>query len=216
MLEYPCVVETEDFTMLTVETINSLSDEELVVLSNNGNAIAEEHLINRYKNCVGYCSSKYYMPGMEKDDIFQEGMIGLYNAIKDFNPKKTSFKNFAMLCISRRIISLLKSANRQKHIPLNSSVSLDSIFSDEQYNSMIDTIETPTQHNPESILISQETLNMYEQKINELLSELELKVFKCYLGNMSYKDISKQLDISEKSVDNAVQRIKKKLVAVLI
>ena len=202
--------------MLTVEEIDSLSDEELVVKANNGDSLCEEHLIKRYKNCVGYCSSKYYMPGMEKDDIFQEGMIGLYSAIRDFNPQKTSFKNFAILCISRRIISLLKSTNRQKNIPLNSSVSLDSIIADEQQNSMIDTIEAPLEHNPESAFITQETLKLYDQKINEALSELELKVFKCYLANMAYKDISKQLKISEKSVDNAIQRIKKKLTAVLI
>lgn len=202
--------------MITVESVSSLSDEELVLSAQNGDSYAEETLINRYKNCVSYCSSKYYMSGMEKDDIFQEGMIGLYSAIKDYNREKTTFKNFAMLCISRRIISLLKSSNRQKHIPLNSSLSLDSIFSDEQYNSMIDAIKAPSDHNPEAIFITNETLDMYEQKINDALSELELKVFKQYLNGMSYNDISSNLNINKKSVDNAVQRIKKKLEAVLI
>ncbi len=202
--------------MLTDESVSALSDEELVLLAQNGNSSAEEQIINRYKNYAGYCSSKYYMSGMEKDDIFQEGMIGLYSAIKDFNPKKTSFKSFAILCISRKIISLLKASNRQKNIPLNSSVSLDCILSDGQYNPMIDSIEATGEYNPESIIISQETLDLYDQKIKEALSDLELKVFKCYLGGMSYRDISSQLDISTKSVDNAIQRIKKKLFAVLI
>ena len=202
--------------MITVESVTFLTDEELVLSAQNGDSYAEEILINRYKNYVNYCSSKYYMSGMEKDDIFQEGMIGLYSAIKDYNQEKTSFKNFAMLCISRRIISLLKSTNRQKHIPLNSSLSLDSICSEEQYNSMIDAIKAPSEHNPESIFISNETLDLYEQKINDTLSELELMVFKQYLSGISYSDISANLNINKKSVDNAIQRIKKKLEAVLI
>ena len=202
--------------MIIVESVNTLSDAELVLSAQNGDSYAEEALIKRYKNCVSYCSSKYYMSGMEKDDIFQEGMIGLYNAIKDYNSKKTSFKNFAILCVSRRIISLLKSSNRQKHIPLNSSLSLDSISSDEQYNSMIDAIKAPSDHNPEAIFITNETLDLYEQKIIDALSILELKVFKQYLNSMSYDDIATTLNINKKSVDNAIQRIKKKLEAILI
>ena len=202
--------------MITVESVSSLSDEELVLSAQNGDSYAEETLINRYKSCVSYCSSKYYMSGMEKDDIFQEGMIGLYGAIKDYDQGKTSFKNFAILCISRRIISLLKSSNRQKHIPLNSSLSLDSIFSDEQYNPMIDAIKAPSEHNPESIFITNETLDLYEQKINNTLSKMELKVLEQYLNGLSYNDISSNLNINKKSVDNAIQRIKKKLEAVLI
>lgn len=202
--------------MITVESVSSLSDEELVLLAQNGDSYSEEILINRYKNCVNYCSSKYYMSGMEKDDIFQEGMIGLYSAIKDFKKEKTSFKNFAILCISRKIISLLKSANRQKHTPLNSSISLDFLFSNEQNNSMIDAIKAPSDHDPESVFISNETLCLYEKKIKDTLSDLELKVLKNYLLGLSYNDISSNLNISKKSVDNAIQRIKKKLEAVLI
>lgn len=202
--------------MITVESINSLSDEELVLSAKKGDSLAEEELINRYKSFVGYCSSKYYMSGMEKDDIFQEGMIGLYSAIKDFKQDKTSFKNFAVLCISRRIISLLKSTTRQKHLPLNSSLSLDSFYSDNGCGSVADSIEAPSEHNPEAVFISNETLASYEQKIKASLSNLELRVFKHYLGGASYADISAALNISKKSVDNAVQRIKKKLEAVLI
>lgn len=198
--------------MMTVSSISSLSDEELVRMAQQGDSSAEETIINRYKNCVGYCSSKYYMSGMEKDDIFQEGMIGLYNAVRDYNHTQKSFKNFAILCISRKIISVLKASNRQKHIPLNTSLSLDSISSNEQYGTMI----AHDEHNPEKIFISNETLNSYEAKIKKALSELELKVLECYLGGMSYLDISNNLNINKKSVDNAVQRIKKKLETVLI
>ncbi len=202
--------------MMTISSINSLSDEEIVLLAQNGNTLAEEEIINRYKSYVGYCSSKYYMSGMEKDDIYQEGMIGLYNAIKDYNHPKKSFKNFAILCISRKIISLLKASNRQKHIPLNTSLSLDVITFDDKYNKMVENLISHDDHNPESIYINNETLNSYEQKINEALSELELKVFECYLSGMSYLDISQYLNINKKAVDNAIQRIKKKLEAVLI
>ncbi len=202
--------------MMTVSSINSLSDEEIVLLAQNGDSSAEEAIINRYKGYVGYCSSKYYMSGMEKDDIFQEGMIGLYNAIKDYNHLKKSFKNFAILCISRKIISLLKASNRQKHIPLNTSLSLDVITFDDKYNKMVENLISHDDHNPESIYINNETLNSYERKIKEALSELEFKVFECYLGGMSYLDISNLLNINKKAVDNAVQRIKKKLEAVLI
>ncbi len=202
--------------MITLNSISSLSDEEIVLLAQNGNTLAEEVIINRYKGYVGYCSSKYYMSGMEKDDIFQEGMIGLYNAIKDYNHSQKSFKNFAILCISRKIISLLKTANRQKHIPLNTSLSLDSITFSDNYNSMDDSLISNDAHNPESIYINNETINSYEQRIKETLSELELKVFECYISGMSYYDISKHININKKSVDNAVQRIKKKLEAVLI
>lgn len=202
--------------MMTISSISSLSDEEIVLLAQNGNTLAEEEIINRYKGYVGYCSSKYYMSGMEKDDIYQEGMIGLYNAIKDYNHPHKSFKNFAILCISRKIISLLKASNRQKHIPLNTSLSLDVITFDDKYNRMVENLISHDDHNPESIYINNETLSSYEQKINETLSELELKVFECYLSGMSYLDISQYLDINKKAVDNAIQRIKKKLEAVLI
>lgn len=202
--------------MITAESINSLSDEELVLSAKNGDSLAEEELINRYKSCVGYFSSKYYMSGMEKDDIFQEGMIGLYSAIKDYRHEKTSFKKFAVLCISRRIISLLKSTTRQKHLPLNSSLSLDSVYSEDFSGSAADLIAASSEHNPEAVFISNETLASYEQKINASLSNLELRVFRHYLNGISYADISKALSISKKSVDNAVQRIKKKLEAVLI
>ncbi len=202
--------------MMTLSSINSLSDEEIVLLAQNGNTLAEEVIINRYKGYVGYCSSKYYMSGMEKDDIFQEGMIGLYNAIKDYKHSLKSFKNFAILCISRKIISLLKASNRQKHIPLNTSLSLDAITFNDNYNKMDDSLISNDSHNPESIYINNETLTSYEQRIKETLSELELKVFECYLSGMSYYDISQHLNINKKSVDNAVQRIKKKLEVVLI
>ncbi len=195
--------------MMTVDSINSLSEEELVKSAQLGDSSAEEAIINRYKNYVGYFSSKYYMSGMEKDDIYQEGMIGLYNAIKDYKINEKSFKNFAILCISRKIISLLKSTKRKKHIPLNTSLSLDAIISDEE-------IIAKDEHNPETIFISNETLNSYEEKIKNTLSELEINVLKCYLAGMSYLDISNKLNITKKAVDNAIQRIKKKLEKVLI
>ena len=202
--------------MMTIKSISSLSDEEIVLLAQNGNTLAEEEIINRYKGYVGYSSSKYYMSGMEKDDIYQEGMIGLYNAIKDYNHSQKSFKNFAILCISRKIISLLKASNRQKHIPLNSSLSLDVITFDDKYNKMVENLVSYDEHNPESIYINNETLTSYEQKIRKTLSELELKVFEHYMAGMSYLDISQHLNVNKKAVDNAVQRIKKKLESVLI
>ena len=197
--------------MMTISSISSLSDEEVVLLAQNGNSLAEEEIINRYKSYVGYCSSKYYMSGMEKDDIFQEGMIGLYNAIKDYNHPQKSFKNFAILCISRKIISLLKASNRQKHIPLNSSFSLNlSAYGENDDTSVLEVLDAKTAEDPLDTITKKEYYEFIETRIDKNLSIFEKQVLSRYVQGESYIDIATKLNTPVKSIDNAIQRIRKK------
>lgn len=202
--------------MHSKKTTYNLSDEEIIELAQSGDEDAVEIIMYRYKNLVYFCSSKYYMQGMDKDDILQEGMIGLYKAIMDFKPGKTSFKSFASLCITRKLISLLKASNRKKHTPLNASISLDNESICEDYSILDNNINTSLLYNPESILINRETFSDYENKIKQELTALELSVFNCHINGMTYEEISKHLDKNMKSVDNAVQRAKRKLASMLI
>lgn len=201
--------------MLTHDTSVCLSDEALIKEARSGNRQAMESIIIRYKNLVNTVASKYYAAGFEKDDIIQEGMLGLYSAVLDYKSDKNVFSSFACLCITRRIISLLKSSARQKHIPLNSSVSLNSIISEENGAYLIDVLKASDLTNPEAILISKEEYAGYTEKINNNLSSFELKVLSFYIDGFSYKAISEMLKKDVKSVDNAVQRIRKKLEPVL-
>ena len=193
------------------ENISSLNDEDVVLLAQDGNKYATENIILRYKNSVYAISSGYYMNGFDKEDIIQEGMIGLYRAIINYKPGKASFKTFAVLCITRKIVSVLKSAKRHKHIPLNSSLSLDNeLFTDNEIQ-FINYFHELEKNNPEEIIISKENLLLYEEKIKNTLSKLELNVLSLHISGHTYKQISQLLNKDVKSVDNAVQRIKKKL-----
>ena len=188
------------------------SDEELIELVKNGDEMALEYLINKYKDIVNMKVSKYFIIGAEKEDIVQEGMIGLYKAIKSFNAdKQNSFKSFANLCIERQLITAIKTSNRQKHIPLNSSVSLNNtVFNDEEDTSLIEIFNANVIEDPLDTITKKEYYKSVENKIDRELSEFEKQVLYRYAKGESYVTIAEKLDIQVKAVDNAIQRIRKK------
>jgi RNA polymerase sporulation-specific sigma factor len=188
-------------------------DEELVLYAHEGDEAALEHLINKYKNFVRAKARSYFLIGADREDIVQEGMIGLYKAIRDFrNDKLSSFRAFAELCITRQIITAIKTATRQKHIPLNSYVSLNKpIYDEESDRTLLDILTAAKITDPEELIISREELLSIESKIGEILSGLELEVLMSYLQGKSYQEIACDLDRHVKSIDNALQRVKRKL-----
>lgn len=195
---------------LALETLN---DEQLIELVHNGNSDALDYLIHKYRNFVRAKARSYFLIGADREDIVQEGMIGLYKAIRDYKEDKlTTFKAFAELCITRQIITAIKTATRQKHIPLNSYVSLDKpIYDEESDRTLMDVITGAKAMNPEELIINREQFNSIEDKMNELLSDLERKVLALYLDGQSYQEISEELNRHVKSIDNALQRVKRKL-----
>lgn len=190
-----------------------LSDEQIVEMSKQGDDVALEYLIRKYKNFVKLKSKAYFLVGADKEDIIQEGMIGLYKAIRDFDDTKaTSFKVFAELCVTRQIITAIKTATRQKHMPLNSYISLNKpIFEDESERTLIDTLSSSVVLDPEELMISKEQLQDMESKMSEILSRLEWKVLSDYLQGKSYQEIAEELNRRVKSIDNALQRVKRKV-----
>jgi RNA polymerase sporulation-specific sigma factor len=194
-------------------TYNELTDEEIVELAQNGEQFATEYLVDKYKNFVRAKSRSYFLIGADKEDIIQEGMIGLFKAIRDYKTDKlTSFRAFAELCITRQIITAIKTATRQKHIPLNSYVSLNKpIYDEESDRTLMDVISTTKITNPEEIIISREEFIFIEKKMGEILSALEWKVLMAYLEGKSYQEIAVELKRHVKSIDNALQRVKRKL-----
>lgn len=192
---------------------DTVLDEELVLYAHEGDIAALEHLINKYKNFVRAKARSYFLIGADREDIVQEGMIGLYKAIRDFrNDKLSSFRAFAELCITRQIITAIKTATRQKHIPLNSYVSLNKpIYDEESDRTLLDILTAAKITDPEELIISREELLSIESKIGEILSGLELEVLMSYLQGKSYQEIACDLDRHVKSIDNALQRVKRKL-----
>ena len=193
---------------------NSQQDEyDIVLKASNGDKIALEYIITKYRNFVKAKAKSYFLVGADKEDIIQEGMIGLYKAVRDFDGNKTnSFKCFAEICITRQIITAIKTATRQKHIPLNSYVSLNKpIYDEESERTLLDIIATSMVTDPEELIISKEELRRIESKMNELLSDLELEVLELYLNGKSYQYIADRLKRDVKSIDNALQRVKRKL-----
>lgn len=190
-----------------------LEEEAVVECARIGDDKAQEYLIKKYKNFVRSKARSYFLIGADKEDIIQEGMIGLFKAIRDFRPDKiSSFRAFAELCITRQIITAIKTATRQKHIPLNSYVSLNKpIYDEDSDRTLLDIISSSKASDPEELLISREELGHIEQKIGEILSELEWQVLTYYLQGKSYQEIAKDLDRHIKSIDNALQRVKRKL-----
>lgn len=188
-------------------------DEQVVEVARAGNPVATEFLINKYKNFVRAKARSYFLIGADREDIIQEGMIGLYKAIRDFRGDKlASFRAFAELCIQRQIITAIKTATRQKHIPLNSYVSLNKpIYDEESDRTLLDIISGTKVTDPEEVVISQEEFMDIEQKMGEFLSDLEWQVLTSYLEGKSYQEIADELDRHVKSVDNALQRVKRKL-----
>ncbi|OTA41808.1 MAG: RNA polymerase factor sigma-70 [Symbiobacterium thermophilum] len=192
---------------------DSMMDEDIVEYAREGSTEALEYLINKYKNFVRAKARSYFLIGADRDDITQEGMIGLYKAIRDFRADKlSSFRAFAELCITRQIITAIKTATRQKHIPLNSYVSLNKpIYDDDSDRTLLDVISGSKVTDPEELIISREEFGDIEGKMEEILSDLEWKVLMSYLDGKSYHEIAMELHRHVKSIDNALQRVKRKL-----
>lgn len=191
----------------------SLDDEKVLKVVHDGNGEALEYLIFKYKNFVRAKAKAYFLVGAEREDIIQEGMIGLFKAIRDYRgDKPASFKAFAELCITRQMITAVKTATRQKHIPLNSYVSLDKpIYDEESDRTLLDVVSESKSSDPEELLISREECDDIEEKLSRILSDLERKVLSQYLDGRSYLEISADLKRHVKSIDNALQRVKRKL-----
>lgn len=198
---------------LDTTRFDDMKDEDIVEAARNDDPQALEYLIKRYKNFVRIKSRSYFLIGADRDDIVQEGMIGLYKAIRDYNRDKlASFKAFAELCITRQIITAIKTATRQKHIPLNSYVSLNKpIYDEESDRTLLDVLSGAKITDPEELVISREELYHMENKIGEILSDLEWEVLNAYLEGKTYQEISVELYRHVKSIDNALQRVKRKL-----
>lgn len=192
---------------------DNLEDEVVVGFARDGDDIALEFLISKYRNFVRAKARSYFLIGADREDIIQEGMIGLYKAIRDFRSEKlASFRAFAELCITRQIITAIKTATRQKHIPLNSYISLNKpIYDEESDRTLLDVISGTKVTDPEELVISREEFIDIEQKMGEFLSELEWKVLMFYLEGKSYQEIAEDLHRHVKSIDNALQRVKRKL-----
>jgi RNA polymerase sporulation-specific sigma factor len=192
---------------------DGMEDEDVVEFARNRNGAAEEYLINKYKNFVRAKARSYFLIGADREDIIQEGMIGLYKAIRDFRADKlASFRAFAELCITRQIITAIKTATRQKHIPLNSYVSLNKpIFDEDSDRTLLDVLPITKITDPEELVISREEFIDIEEKMEEFLSDLEWKVLMAYLEGKSYQEIACDLNRHVKSIDNALQRVKRKL-----
>lgn len=190
-----------------------LSDEEMVELIHLGNSDVLEFLITKFQPIVRMKARTYFIIGGDREDIVQEGMIGLYKAIRDFRPDRlSSFKVFAELCVTRQIITAIKTATRQKHIPLNTSVSLDKpMYDEDQERTLLDIISGSTLDDPEDLIIHKENFSFMEEEMNKVLSGLEKEVLTLYLEGQSYREISEVLNRQVKSIDNALQRIKRKL-----
>ncbi len=189
------------------------SDEEVANRARDGCYESLEFLIGKYKNFVRAKARSYFLIGADREDIIQEGMIGLYKAIRDFRGDKlSSFKAFAELCITRQIITAIKTATRQKHIPLNSYVSLDKpIYDEDSDRTLLDVISGVRITDPEYLMVNREEYHDIELKMTEILSHLEWKVLMLYLEGKSYQEIAQELNRHVKSIDNALQRVKRKL-----
>ena len=201
---------------MTKEQIyKSAKDEELVLMAQNGDDAAQEYLLDKYKSLVRAKSRAYFLIGADSEDIIQEGMIGLYKAVRDYNEEKNaSFRSFAELCVNRQMITAIKAATRQKHQPLNSYVSLNKPgYEEESEQTYMDFLQSSSGSllNPEALLIGQENKSFLEDQMVKNLSSFETRVLVLYLQGRSYFEIANVLDKPEKSIDNALQRVKKKL-----
>lgn len=189
------------------------SDEELVKQAKDGDESATEYIINKYKNFVRVKAKSYFLVGADREDIIQEGMIGLFKAIRDFKEDKlSSFRAFAELCITRQIITAIKTATRQKHIPLNSYISLNKpVYDEDSDRTMLDILSGAKVMDPEQVFIHQELSDDLRKKIKKNLSDLESQVLVAYLEGESYQEIATKLVRRVKSIDNALQRVKRKI-----
>lgn len=193
----------------------TMADEQIIELSAEGDKAATEFILAKYKNLVRSRAKLYYMAGADKEDLVQEGMIGLFKAIRDFDiTKQASFRGFAEMCIKRQIITAVKTAARQKHMPLNTYVSLSKpVYEDDSERTLVDMLAERESVDPEEMILRREKAEAMETEIAQKLSGLEQSVLSLYLGGMNYQEIAVELNRSPKSIDNALQRIKRKLAA---
>lgn len=200
----------------TTNQYDNLTDEQIVSLIKQGDEKALSYLLEKYKNVVNVKVGKYFIIGAEKEDIVQEGMIGLFKAIKSFNEtKQNTFKSFANICIERQLITAIKSSNRQKHMPLNSYLSLNTAAYDnneEDSVELIDTFNSKTIEDPLETVMKKEYYEQVENAVNKSLSKFEKQVLDRFVKGESYLTIAQKLDSPVKSVDNAIQRIRKKAI----
>lgn len=199
------------------EVYEDMTDEELIKRIKAEDKSALDFLINKYKEVVNMKVSKYYLNGAEKEDIIQEGLIGLYKAIKGFNPdKQNSFKTFANLCIERQVITAIKGSNRQKHMPLNSYLSLNTSNYEnedgEEEGQLIEILDANTIEDPLDTVTKNEYYKKIEKTIDESLSDFEKRVLSRFIDGQSYIQIAESLNSPVKSIDNAIQRIRKKAI----
>lgn len=199
----------------TTEKYANLTDEQIISQIKDGDEQALSFLLDKYKDLVNSKVGKYFIIGAEREDIIQEGMIGLYKAIKGFDHcKQNTFKTFANLCIERQLITAIKSSNRQKHMPLNSYLSLNTSAyeNDEDGTELIETFEVDTIEDPLETIMKQESFAEIQNTVQKSLSKFEGQVLERYMQGESYEVIAKRLDAPVKSVDNAIQRIRKKAI----
>ncbi len=206
----------KDNIYFVADEYSKSTDEDILKLIKSGDEEALAYLIEKYRPAVNYKISKFFMIGAEREDIFQEGMIGLYKAIKCFDgDKQNSFKSFANMCIKRQLITAIKSSTRQKHIPLNSSLSLNNSVYDnnnEEGTELIDTFDSKTAEDPLETIMKHEHYVEIENAVNKSLSKFEKQVLDRFIRGDSYTAIAEKLDSPVKSVDNAIQRIRKKAI----
>ena len=206
-------MKNKDYSTELAEVFKEKVEEEIVIEAQNGDVRAQEYVISKYESFVKAKSKSYFLIGADKEDIYQEGMIGLYKAIRDFNYEKSStFKGFAELCVTRQIITAIKTATRQKHIPLNTYISLiKPVSEDDSERTLLDILSTIKISDPEELIIGKEEKARIENAIAKVLSDLEMEVLQSYLDGKSYQEIACDLDRQAKSIDNALQRVKRKL-----
>ena len=198
----------------TANNYNEMSDEDLINIIKSGDKLALEFLIDKYKDLVNMKVSKFFMIGAEKEDIVQEGLIGLFKAVKNYNPdKQNSFKTFANLCIERQLITAIKSSNRQKHMPLNSYLSLNGVaYEDDEDSNLMEIFNAHQIEDPLDTITKKEYYKTVESAIDKSLSTFEKQVLDRYMQGESYVQIAEKLDTPVKSIDNAIQRIRKKAI----
>lgn len=192
------------------------SDETLIEIYRVGNEAAIEVLFERYKNLVKKKAKAMYLAGGDSDDLIQEGMIGLYKAVRDFDEsREASFKTFASMCINRQLITAVTASNRKKNMPLNTYVSFDLPAYTDEDNEMrlVDVLKPETEQNPEKLLIDREYTEDFKEKLFESLSNFEKQVLKLYIEDKDYREIARIMNKTPKSIDNALQRIRSKAFA---
>ena len=210
-------MESANVFYSTNKDYDNLKDEDLIEIIKSGDKLAFDYLISKYKELVNIKVSKYFIIGAERDDIIQEGLIGLFKAIKSYKPNmQNSCKSSANMCIERQLITAIKSSNRQKHMPLNSYLSLNLSAYDEEEGdsdtSLIDVFNSTLIEDPLDTITKKEYFQNLESTIDKSLSDFEKKVLNKYINGKSYVQIAQDLDTPVKSVDNAIQRIRKKAI----